>query len=76
MLCTAARGPVSVAPPARPGVFHFAHFRCGKGVEIIFVPPKMTFKQPPSAETGQMSVVETGQMSVVETGQMFAAETG
>ena len=37
--CYAAGGVVSVAPsamPAMPGVFHFAHFRCKKGVEIIF----------------------------------------
>ena len=30
------------APPAPASVFHFAHLRCKKGVEIIFVRPKMT----------------------------------
>ena len=48
----AAHGVVSVAPcapcapPAPPDLFHFAHFRCKKGVEIIFDLPKMTPKQP------------------------------
>ena len=75
-----ACGVVSVAPsapPAMPGVFHFAHFRCKKGVEIIFVRPKLTPKQPDVLFlTGQMSSAETGQMSAFETGQMSAAETG
>ena len=48
----ASGGVVSVAPsapsaPLAPGsVFHFAHFRCKKGVEIISDLPKMTPKQP------------------------------
>ena len=55
-------------------MFLFVRFRFKKGDEIIFVPPKMTFTQPPlSAETGQMSAVATGQMSA-ETGQLSAVE--
>ena len=50
-------GSVSTSlPPFRrapPDEFHFEHFRCKKGVEIIFVPPP------------KMSAVETGQMSAV-----------
>ena len=62
----AARGPISAVPgavSAVSAVFHFARFRSTKGVEIIFVRPKMP-------ETGQMSAVQTGQMSAAETGKM------
>ena len=39
-LRAAACGCISRAPPSPPGVLHFAYFRCKKGVEIIFVPPR------------------------------------
>ena len=41
----AAGGVVSVAASAPGSVFHFAHFRCKKGVEIISDLSKMTPKQ-------------------------------
>ena len=75
----AAGGRISVIPsaPSAPCcVFHFAHFRLKKGIEIVFVPPRcFQSRQMCSVETGQMSAVEAGQMSAAETGLMSATET-
>ena len=70
-LLGAAGGVVSVAMPAMPGVFHFAHFRCKKGAETIFDLPKMTPKQPDVLSQYYTSVLSQQQTSVLSQQQTF-----